>query len=476
MRSVLVHTVWVLAGLSACSDDASSTSGESNVVEYQPGCDAVAGATYALGGTVLTPDGPLEGWVVVENEKIVKITENESDIPEGAAKVATDGIISPGLIDLHNHVTYNFLPLWDSGRRWQNRYEWQMDAGYAAAIQTPHKAVKSAKKMCEAIKYGEFKALVGGTTTIEDADDLACTRSWVRNVEFTNFCADHVEERVSAIYKMAPAAAEKLNTQIASGEVKSFIAHVAEGVDEPSRKEFDDLKALNLAKPEVAIIHGVALDETQLAEMGTVGMKLVWSPLSNMILYGQTANIPAAVAAGVTVSLAPDWSPSGSSNLLGELKVADRINQEQFAGALTEQQLWEMVTANPADIVAWTDKVGRIREGLFADLVVIRGDRTSPYRAMIDAKPADVLLTTVSGSPFYGDTQILDTLGQAEKYEVVDACGEQRGLRTTESNPGVPQGDQTLDAIAGAFAEAGVEDVASLFQCDSAPESAFAAE
>jgi cytosine/adenosine deaminase-related metal-dependent hydrolase len=49
---------------------------------------------------------------------------------------------------------------------------------------------------------------------------------------------------------------------------------------------------------------------------------LFWSPRSNLELYGATANIGAALDAGVEIALAPDWAVTGSSNILNELKVA----------------------------------------------------------------------------------------------------------------------------------------------------------
>jgi hypothetical protein len=55
-----------------------------------------------------------------------------------------------------------------------------------------------------------------------------------------------------------------------------------------------------------------------------LGAKLVWSPRSNLQLYGETANVYDALAEGVLVSLGTDWTPSCSADLLGELKVADR--------------------------------------------------------------------------------------------------------------------------------------------------------
>jgi hypothetical protein len=42
------------------------------------------------------------------------------------------------------------------------------------------------------------------------------------------------------------------------------------------------------------------------------GMGLIWSPFSNLLLYGETANIASAKSAKVTIALGSDWTPTGS--------------------------------------------------------------------------------------------------------------------------------------------------------------------
>ena len=54
---------------------------------------------------------------------------------------------------------------------------------------------------------------------------------------------------------------------------------------------------------------------------------MVWSPFSNLALYGETAAIAAAKACGLRIGIGPDWSPMGK-NLLGELKVARLVSAE----------------------------------------------------------------------------------------------------------------------------------------------------
>ena len=76
---------------------------------------------------------------------------------------------------------------------------------------------------------------------------------------------------------------------------------------------------------ETVVIHGTGMDQSQFNKMGTTGAGLVWSPFSNLVLYGDTTDVVAADNAGITISIAPDWGPSGTKNNLHELKVADVI-------------------------------------------------------------------------------------------------------------------------------------------------------
>ena len=103
--------------------------------------------------------------------------------------------------------------------------------------------------------------------------------------------------------------------------------------------------------------------------MGQVGADLVWSPLSNLLLYGNTTDVVAADQAGVRISLAPDWGPSGSKNALHELKIADMWNMNNLNSYFSDYELATMVTKNPALASNWGDFVGTINAGLYACLL-----------------------------------------------------------------------------------------------------------
>ena len=55
----------------------------------------------------------------------------------------------------------------------------------------------------------------------------------MRNVEFVNFCEDHVRQDVLAVSSISQADAAQLNAQFLSGDTRAFLVHLAEGVDDP---------------------------------------------------------------------------------------------------------------------------------------------------------------------------------------------------------------------------------------------------
>lgn len=171
----------------------------------------------------------------------------------------------------------------------------------------------------------------------------------------------------------------------------------------------------------MAIIHGTAMVADDFRQMHSAGAALVWSPRSNMELYGVTTNIPAALQEKVTVALAPDWSPTGSTNMLAELGYASRYNREHLSSQLTDRELFRMSTVIPARIARIDDKVGTIQIGRYADLFVLKGDTSQPFTTLANARPQDVQLVLIGGVPLFGSKELMS--GFNVKSEAVDVCG-----------------------------------------------------
>lgn len=369
--------------------------------------------------------------VWIRNGKIEAVASGRDALPaaaNGAVVINTRGSIYPGMIDLHNHPEYAHYPLLPIARKYKDRYEWRWyDDDYNKRITFPQIVLGSANYYdlgLEIGRYGEYKALVGGATSLQGGrvtQPYAREECLVRNIETSPVAARHAYSRVD----IGRDAEEwkKIQDDYSKG---ILVVHLAEGPSARMADEFRYIKQSGLLGPNLIAIHGVGLTEAQLKEMAAVKARLVWSPLSNFILYGKTANIDAAHRAGVAISLAPDWAPSGSKSILGELKVADLVNRNELKAPFTDRELVEMVTRRPAEAMKWGDQLGQIAPGFLADVIVVDSRNADPYRNLIEAVEENIALVFVRGEPLYGDAILLQNArrGSADLEQVTDFSGK----------------------------------------------------
>ncbi len=378
--------------------------------------DGDTGPTFVLVGRVVTmvDDAVLEdAQVVVSEGRIAAIVPAGQQLAaehSKAPQIKTGGTIYPGLIDLHNHFVYNVLPLWEVPKRYDNRSQWPRADGYAAGTTLPVRALAENPATAKAlVRYVEAKALVGGTTTGQGMRTRVnggprLFRGAMRNVEETG------DPRLPEAGTMVPSlyvAPDRVATFKTALETRTaYFYHLAEGIDAASRRTYTDLADNDLMGPSLVGVHVLGLEPEDLTALAASGAKGVWSPFSNLLLYGETLDLAAVKASGLPLAIGCDWTPTGSKNLLQELKVARWEAARQNAG-ITSAELVHAVTAGAASIVGWHEHVGTLKAGAFADLVVIAGDSGDPYDQLIDATEAQVSLVVTHGLPRYGDRALL---------------------------------------------------------------------
>jgi 5-methylthioadenosine/S-adenosylhomocysteine deaminase len=384
----------------------------------------------------------------------------------GARTVRTGGAIYPGLIDLHGHIAYNGLPLWSPpGRKdpYTSRYQWPGDRSYEGMISDPANALGALAGKAH-LKYLETKAVVGGTTAIQGTAKTGRPyEGWlVRNIEHETFTTKKKTVYVSALplrdenaYK---AQAAHLRNKLA------FVYHLSEGTDPKLIDEYTTMNREECLAPGLAAIHCTALERANYDEWAPLGGAVVWSPFSNLWLYRDTTDVLAARAAGVRICLGADWSPSGSKNLLGELKVADLWNKTKLAGELTGEEICAMATRNPADAINWGERIGRLKAGLHGD-VLVTTDRVEddPYRNLIESVERDVLLVAINGQPFYGTTKLMTAAG-AQHAEPIRLGRLRRSVQLVYDD--VPEADMGWQAVLDDIAAAKADPLGRYFELE----------
>lgn len=405
--------------------------------------------TYALSGTLVTPNGIVDDGLVLVSDGAIRGVGAGMVVPAGTPVVKTDGVIFPGLIDLHNHLIWNVFPRWKPPSLVGDRYEWQALPDYGAKLSGPESILVSRGDGCDMERYAEVKAMIGGATSVvgsfspSEADPRrnACDRGLARNLDYASGLYSRDLNHEPLDYEVFPleipaARAEAIRQSMSSGETKALLIHLSEGKDASAAREFKMIKARDFLRPGLSIIHGVALDESDFHEMAAKGVGLIWSPHSNLELYGVTTQVGLAKAAGLVIALAPDWSPSGSNSMLEELQYAEMWNSKQVSPILTNYDLFQMSTENPARLAGVSDKIGSLAVGYAADIVVLPRIPGSPLLALTHGAPGSVKLVLVGGKAMLGDPVLMHQLLPGRKLESLQVCGHTEDLNIANETNG----------------------------------------
>ncbi len=400
---------------------------------------------YALRGLVITPDGPKTNWYVHVEDDLIRAVTNTA--PAGVTVLDTGGIVFPGLIDAHNHPSWNSFPtLMFNDFPFGHRDEWAATDEYKTWKNVKLAAVKTNAAVNDysshtISKYAEALELMAGCIAIQgNYDDVEYAHP-----DIMLFNVEEFPGRVWAeIFPWNTSSGERadLRAQIDGGAVNAAVIHLCEGVDQHALDQFDQWRDWGMLDESTTIIHGAALGPSEFAQMAAVNAKLVWSPMSNMKLYGGTADAKAAKEAGVVIGLSPDWTASGCYNILEELGYAWHLNQTLFDNAFTAREMAEMVYLNTARCTGLYPRYGQIVPGANAGLCVISGDPADPYMALINARPPDVLLTIIDGTPRYGDPAMMTALGAGG--ESVTVGGVTKRFNIAVNHPFLDYGSTTF--------------------------------
>lgn len=404
-------------------------------------CEVTAGNENRLiKGTVLTPGTTYVGGQVAF-DAMGKISCVGCDCAANGATVITcpQGVISPGLINAHDHATYaHNRPITDTGERFEHRHDWRSGLRGHTSVDVPGSASN------DAVSFGELRFIFGGATSVNgsggrpgllrsldfraDAEGIGKTA-----IEYQTFpladSGQSVQRRSTCNYGTGGDTTEKI------AQFDAYTPHISEGIDQASRNEFlctssETLDtatpgvSTDLMAPQTAIIHGTGLLAADFAMMKGRNTALIWSPRTNISLYGTTAEVPTAHRLGVEIALGTDWIATGSTNVLRELKCAADFNRDYYNGYLPDVALWKMATVNAAAAVAMDGAIGVLAANAVADIAIFDGRTNKEFRAVIEGEPKGVALVLRAGKPLYGDDVLINALVEdnGAACDAVDVC------------------------------------------------------
>ncbi|MEM6789352.1 MAG: amidohydrolase family protein [Myxococcota bacterium] len=394
-------------------------------------------------GDVLQPGRVFEGGAVLIDAAGTITCAGCDCFDEGAGATVIacpDAVVSPGLIDAHDHVGWMNGRPWvasengvDPEERWEHRNDWRRGRRGNSEIDVDGGGASRDEKT-----LGELRFALSGATGKFGSGDMG---GFLRDLDSTGDGDNGLGEK-PARYETFPLG-DTSGTQQADGctsySIREPVAaffdahapHVAEGIDDVAQNEFACLTGQGAGSEvyldaRAALIHGIGLGPIEIGQMAAQGMRLVWSPRSNIALYGNTAPITVYDAMGVSIGLGTDWIPSGSMNMLRELQCAASFNRDYLGGYFSDHRLWQMATIGSARALAFDDATGILIPDRAGDIAIYANNGARHYGAVVSARVEDVALVLKGGAPLTGNQAVVDALETG--CDTLDVCGVTKGV------------------------------------------------
>jgi cytosine/adenosine deaminase-related metal-dependent hydrolase len=377
-----------------------------------------------------------------------------------------DALLSPGFVNLHEHLMFGGVaPRPDDGIRYTHRHDWRKGLNGFRAREN-----FAGTRDPALLAWFELRHLLAGETALAGnvmARGLArnldvaaglegLDAAAVTNEVFPLDDATGIERIGDCDYGPHP------ETAAGAAARHALLVHLGEGSGEAARNEFRcttsaifDTAPLpagggtsqDLLQGNATVLHGIAFDPAMLAELARRRVDLVWSPRSNLSLYGRTLDVGTALSLGMTIALGTDWLPSGSMTLVREADCAKHY-AETAGLRLPSRLLWRMMTANGAAAARMTGRIGVLAPGAAADLILVRAGRqgADPFAAVTSASPRDMLVIARGGRILAGDARLLAPLPRPDCEEI--AMGRHRQRLCIAADAGLSYADLARQAAA----------------------------
>jgi len=381
--------------------------------EFREGVD---GQLVLLGRVALAKDKLVDTGIYIQDGIIQEIGE-----PDKVSKNHTsayqlkckNAFFSPGLINAHEHTSYSFdFPNSAMQHDYIHRDEWRKGGGRAIepeAMDTKDGSVKV---------WVELRHLVSGSTTVAGSSGI---NGVVRNinssptVDFFQVDLATFPFGPQSLIDLDPLCKDStlpLPTPRFTKDVPltaPYVPHVGEGRNCVATKEVDAYLAYLDKNPsrKYSLIHGVMINKNHYSSLQKNNVSVIWSPRSNVALYGTSLNPIPLIENHISVAMGTDWSPSGSFNMFEEMRCGKDYTRAKSSRAVADEELWEMSTVNGAVALGVNDKVGTIAVGKTADIIVVNDPDNSGISNISRKQVSDVLAVFINGHLMAGEQKAI---------------------------------------------------------------------
>ncbi|TAL33938.1 MAG: hydrolase [Spirochaetes bacterium] len=370
------------------------------------------------GAVILTPEEELKGSSVEIKDSRIERVSREKPRPS-LAITAEDAVLTPGLINSHDHLLGTYYPKVGFGP-YENWLPWDNDLKSAPVYQERQQIENR-----DLYLLGAYRNLVSAVTTVSDHIPHFVNEPYL-DILPTKAIRNYSLSHSIASFALAWGGEIDVEYRKALKEDIPFITHIAEGFDAETKQDLKTLDRKGGLGDHSVLVHGIAFNEEDIKVIKQRGASVVWCADSNVFMFNTTANVKRMLDVGVNVCIGTDSPMSGGENILYEMKFDRTYFKKTYGKDLPEETIVRMVTANPAKAF-YLKKNGHVKSGNVADLALFRNTRKNAYDSVVSAGLKDVLLVVIDGRPVYGDARyayLFDALKVTYQHIVMD--GEEK--------------------------------------------------
>lgn len=349
----------------------------------------------------------IDGAVAVKDGNIVDIG-NTKDLSNKYTpyEIIKGGVIMPGLINTHCHGAMVYFRgyaddlhliewlekyIWPAERKWLCE-EFVSDAVSLAVLEMLQAGITTYCDMyfyqssaAKSIKKLGMRAVLGSgvidipTKTTKGAQD--CIDNAVRFME--DFQDDPMINPSIALhspytccpdtYIKAKEAANRYNALLQT-HLSETEWEVTDILKRYGKRPVEHLDQYNILDGNTLTSHCVWLDDLEINTLARTNTSVSHCLNSNLKLASGIARIPDMLNKGITVSLGTDSAASNNNlDILNEMSNAARLHKAVIkdSSVLKAYTALEMATINGADALGLSKKIGSLKKGLAADIIIL---------------------------------------------------------------------------------------------------------
>lgn len=348
------------------------------------------------GALILTPDDELKGSSIEIRDNCIDKVSKEKHKASLSITIE-NGILTPGLINGHDHLLGNYYPKVGNGP-YENWLPWDNDLK-AAPVYQERQQIEN----LDLYLLGAYRNLVSGVTTVSDLMPHFVADQYVDKLPMRAI-KEYALAHSIASFALAWGDGVEAEYRKALKEDIPFITHISEGFDPETRQDVKTLDQKGALGDHAVLVHCLSFSKEDIKAVKQKGASCVWCADSNMFMYNKTADIKGLLDAGVNVCIGTDSPMSGGLNLLHEMRFDKALYKRLYGSELSGKSILDMVTVNAAKAFHMK-KTGQVKAGYVADLAVFSNKAKNPYESVIHSTLRDVMLVVISGKPVYANAE-----------------------------------------------------------------------